>query len=243
MGLKSSTIRFLEKLLKVRIYRSTPRGLDHFSDIRSAFPDFMPLIVFDIGANAGQSAETMLVEFPSSRLFCFEPSKSTYSELQQRHKQSTRVQCFNLALSNEERSAKLELNESSVLRRLVGELDSTGNPTETEDVSLTTIDAFCTEQQISRIDYLKIDTEGHELQVLAGAELMLSSERVCLIELELGMNPENSYHTRFEDAKGLMEQKGYRLFSITEQVAEWPCQQQHLRRVNAVFASSTMIYK
>jgi FkbM family methyltransferase len=243
MGLKSGIIRFLEKLMKVRIYRSTPRGLDQFSDIRSAFPEFTPLTVFDIGANVGQSAETMLVEFPSSSLFCFEPSQSTFKELQERFRVSTRVQCVNLALSNGERSAKLELNESSVLRRLVGEPNSAGNPTKTEDVSLTTIDAFCAEQQITTIDYLKIDTEGHELQVLAGAELMLNSERIRLIELELGMNPENSYHTKFEDAKELMEQKGYRVFSITEQVAEWPSRQQHLRRVNAVFACSSMISK
>jgi len=194
MGLKSSVRRFLEKVLQAKIYRfgprGVPRGLDLFSDIQRAFPDFEPLIVFDVGANVGQSAEKMLIKFPSSHIFCFEPSRSTFSDLQERLKERTRVQCFNFAISSEQSSGKLELNKMSVMRRLVGESNSEGISTKTENVSLITIDAFCAEQQISRIDYHKVDTEGHELQVLAGAELMLSSDKINLIELELGMNPE-----------------------------------------------------
>ena len=47
-----------------------------------------------------------------------------------------------------------------------------GTPT-TAKIDLTTIDTYCAEHNINRIDFCKIDVECHELGVLLGAERML----------------------------------------------------------------------
>lgn len=230
-----------EHIFSVKIYRSTPRGVDPAADIRKAFPDFRVKTVFDIGANVGQSADIFLQEFPDARIWSFEPSRSTFDQLQDRFKGEPRVSCCNYAMSDHVGSADMERTDESDLRRLVAENGENDQPEAIESVKLITLDAFCTDHNVDRIDYLKIDTEGHELQVLAGADRMLDKNAVAILELELGMNPDNRRHTRFEDAKAVLEAKGYRVFAITEQTAEFPTKQPHLRRVNAVFASGMLI--
>lgn len=51
-------------------------------------------------------------------------------------------------------------------------------------VQLTTIDAFCIQENISSIDFLKIDTEGHELSVLDGAKEMIGNGAVTVVQFK-----------------------------------------------------------
>ncbi len=56
----------------------------------------------------------------------------------------------------------------------------------TEDVVVTTADDYAAVHQISHVDLLKVDAEGHELHVLRGAERLLAEERVGLVQFEFG---------------------------------------------------------
>ena len=51
-------------------------------------------------------------------------------------------------------------------------------------VELDTLDNFCKLNDIERIDFLKIDVEGHELRVLEGATELLASKKVDIIQFE-----------------------------------------------------------
>jgi len=57
---------------------------------------------------------------------------------------------------------------------------------EAETVTVQTIDAFSDEQGIDRVDFLKLDVEGHELEVLKGAEQRLTTDRISAIQFEFG---------------------------------------------------------
>jgi FkbM family methyltransferase len=50
-------------------------------------------------------------------------------------------------------------------------------------VRLTTLDAICAEEGISRVDHLKLDIEGAELQALRGAEKTLAMTRRIVMEV------------------------------------------------------------
>jgi len=72
-----------------------------------------------------------------------------------------------------------------------------------EQVQVRTIDRFCETEKIQRIDFLKIDVEGHELSVLRGAERMLTSGAISMIQFEFG--PANIYsRTYFYDFWSLL---------------------------------------
>ncbi|WP_108893072.1 FkbM family methyltransferase [Palleronia abyssalis] len=51
-------------------------------------------------------------------------------------------------------------------------------------VKTTTIDAFCAEHGIDRIDFIKIDAEGHDYSVLEGASKLLDNEGVDAVQFE-----------------------------------------------------------
>jgi hypothetical protein len=103
-------------------------------------------------------------------------------------------------------------------------------------------DDFCTEHAIAEIGFLKIDAEGHDLEVLRGFRARLKDARIDLVEAEVGMNPENRLHAPFASVKTYLERRGYRLFLIYEQAFDTPFSGRAvLRRGNAVFVSPKLI--
>jgi FkbM family methyltransferase len=202
----------------------TPRGFDLFHDLKP-----WPMqVVFDVGANAGQSAKKYLSNFPEALIYSFEPVADTFAGLVATFSRQPRVKPFRLALGSTDGQTRMATDAGpSDMFRVRGD----GN----ETVEMQTLDGFCHDHNIGHIDFLKIDTEGHDLEVLKGATRLLQSARVSAIQVEAGMNPGNDWHVPMEALKGFLESMGYYLFAIYEQVEEWPTGKPHLRRSNLVF--------
>ena len=60
-----------------------------------------------------------------------------------------------------------------------------------ENVKLITLDSYFKNQNIQGNIYIKIDTEGHEFQVLEGSQQFLSQDLDIVIQLELNFGIEN----------------------------------------------------
>ena len=54
----------------------------------------------------------------------------------------------------------------------------------TEAVDLVTLDAYCSEVGIDQVDFVKTDTEGHDMAVLLGAERKLTAQKVGIWQFE-----------------------------------------------------------
>ena len=148
-----------------------------------------------------------------------------------------RVDCANLALGAAAGQGTLNVTRTSTTSHLERGAQSVA-PEEIvaqQPVAVQTLDAFCRDKAIESIDYLKIDAEGSDLDVLRGAEGLLSSGAIYLIECECGMHPGNKVHVPFEAVKAHLEAHSYRVFGIYEQSSEWLERKPFLRRVNALF--------
>jgi len=110
-----------------------------------------------------------------------------------------------------------------------------------QEVDLKSVDNFCYEHHIENISFLKVDTEGYDLEVLKGAENMLKNQAAAILQVEAGMSFRNALHTPFEELKAHLEHRQYVLFGIYEQVREWTKNEPHLRRANLVFISEQVI--
>jgi len=243
MSLKSNLKKLAERLTSTHIYRELPRGIDNIQDIAEWLPMYRVDIVFDVGANVGQSSKIYLARFPSSHIYCFEPVRDTFHQLQDNLKGNERVDCYPLALGSSKSKGKMVLQGSSAMFFLLGQSKESplNNNVTTESVDIITLDEFCDNKKIDQINYLKIDTEGGDLDVLKGAAKMLTEQRIDLVEVEAGMNPGNIRHVPFEALKEFLESHRYFLFGIYEQVNEWPAREPHLRRINPIFISHRMI--
>jgi hypothetical protein len=78
---------------------------------------------------------------------------------------------------------------------------------------MITVDSYC-ENKIDRIDFMKIDVEGHEFEVLKGAVNMINDSRVSMIQFEF--NEFNIFSkTFFRDYYRIL--KDYKLYRIMPQ--------------------------
>lgn len=218
---------------------SLQRSSDQWRDIdqalgRHPFHNFV-----DVGANVGQSIEAMLRFRSDARIWAIEPNAEVHQQLSAKFQGNPRVDCSRLALGACEGRGTLHLtrtSSTSFLERGDGAPSvATDQIVAQQSVEVATLDAFCRRKGIERIDYLKIDAEGSDLDVLRGAEHLLQSAKVFLVECECGMHPGNKVHVPFETIKAHLEARNYRVFGLYEQSSEWLERKPFLRRVNALF--------
>jgi FkbM family methyltransferase len=244
MNLKSSVKKLVEQMTGTQILRSIPHGIDPARDIAKSLLKYRAEVVFDVGANIGQSSKDYLNKFPNAHIYCFEPVSDTFRQLQNNLEGNERVDCFQLAFGSAKGSGEMVLQgESDMFFLLDSSKESlTNSSVLTESVNIVTVDEFCQKKGIDCISYLKIDTEGGDLEVLKGAVQMLAEQRIDCVQVEAGMNPNNSRHAPIEFLKEFLESYKYFLFGIYEQTSEdWFNGRPHLRRTNLLFISYNVI--
>jgi FkbM family methyltransferase len=240
MNLRSIVKKLVEKLTGTHILRSVPHGVDLVQDIANFLPRYRADIIFDIGANVGQSSKLYLTKFPNSHIYCFEPVSDTFHQLQNNLKDNQRVSCYQIAFGSTKGRGKMVIQGDSDEFFLLDRFKESpiNSSVLTESVEIVTLDEFCHMKGIDRISYLKIDTEGGDLEVLKGAAKMLTEQRIDCVQVEAGMNPSNHKHVPLEFLKKVLESHRYFLFGIYEQVSEkWLNGEPHLRYANLLFIS------
>ena len=222
--------RFARNIAKAAVRR--PRGFDLFHDLARIIP--AAKVVFDVGANVGQSTERYLKEFPRATIFSFEPVPSTFEKLvaniEKGNSIATRSRFLPemCGLGAVASTARMKTNDGP---SDMFNITDDGN----EEIRLSTVDLWG--DVVSHIDFMKIDTEGHDLEVLKGSENMLREKRITAIQVEAGMHPGNERHIPLEVFKSHFESRGYLLFGFYDQVEEFYTNEPHLRRSNPVFVA------
>jgi FkbM family methyltransferase len=233
--------RIVEKVTKLHIYRVLPRGINELYDIKALLPKSTLNVIFDVGANIGQSSKQYIAWYPNARIYSFEPVSSVYNKLQNNMRKYDNILTFQLAFSSAKGQANISCDSlSSECNSLVANNISKFKAN-SEIVNLDTIDEFCNRENIVKIDFLKVDTEGHDLEVLKGAEKMLSKQMINMVQVEAGMNPKNNKFVSYDQFKNYLENMGYYLFGIYEQVNEHYNGEPQLRRSNLVYISDNVI--
>jgi FkbM family methyltransferase len=147
-----------------------------------------------------------------------------------------RTTCHRLALGD--RAGRLRLREAGTMTKVLGPAENV--PLAGDgffDAEATTLDLLARGFRQPRISILKIDVEGYEAEVLAGAEGLLAAEAIDLIYVEAGMDPQGTQQTYYRTLEDRLRQHRYRLFRIYEQMHEWQEDSPFLRRTNLAFLS------
>lgn len=179
-------------------------------------------IVFDVGANDGRTALRLMRHLPvPPRIFSFEPVSSTYRVLVERTGSYPNIRCFQLALGAETGAKPIYLNAISAMNSVdPGSNPDWGRQESTESVQMTTLDRMVRELGIGRIHLLKIDVEGHDLEVLRGGEDALGTGKVDFIQIECGISPGRT--PSLEEVRAYLGAFDYHLYSIDNQARGRP---------------------
>lgn len=242
MSLRSRVREWAESILNVRIFSVLPHGVDLFADLRRLIPSYTPSVVLDIGANVGQSVHEVRDAYPYSEIWCLEPSSKYFTQLESKFRDDPKVRCFRLAAGDFNGIASMTTDAQSTMNRVV--LDSGADPAqELEQVQACTIDSFCDQHQLRKVNLMKVDVEGHDLHVLRGAREFLRDHLADVLVVEAGMSVPPDTQVPFAALHKEISQHGYLPFGVYEQVHEWKRAQPSLRRINIAYLSRELAYR
>lgn len=208
--------RLLEMLTGYKFIRQQyfPAGANLFLDINNRFSQSEIKVIFDIGANSGQSLGKFKSAYPGAMIYSFEPVKATFEKLKQAAANHPNVVCEQFAMGSKTGSATIFLEVNSEWNSLIEINEKSDKPTEIIEVQ--TVDEYVKLHEISRIDILKSDTEGFDLEVMKGAVESLKQKRVSFIYVETAINGHDMRHTHLNKLAEFLEPLGYYFYHLYE---------------------------
>ena len=120
--------------------------------------------------------------WPDAEIYCFEPEPEYVEQLSQRATANPRLHVCAALLGAEQHPAQayhFHLGASSVLPNAVRAASAVDKR---RSARMITLDGYCREHRLSP-DFLKIDVQGYELEVLKGAEQVLAGIEVVFTEV------------------------------------------------------------
>jgi FkbM family methyltransferase len=184
-------------------------------------PSDRDLLIFDVGAHVGEWTTYLLDECRASgldrvRTVCFEPCPDS-RPLLERAVRDADVTVIPQAASDTVGAVDLHITGGGVSS--LYEQDT--RPTvRVARVQTTTLDSFCDDAGIEHIDLVKVDTEGHEIAVLRGANRLLEHRAIGVVQFEYNHRWVMS-RAFLRDAFALLAPLGYRLGKVTPRGIEF----------------------
>ena len=171
-------------------------------------------VIFDVGANKGEWSLLMSQLFPQAQLYLFEPQPRCRLAIV--NKQLNNMELIPYAASSTVRKAQIYTTPAtSGIASLHPRQDTYFEQYDfvTMDIQTTTIDNVIRDRQLDRVDFLKMDIEGHELDALKGAEQSLKSKKIKALSFEFGSGNINS-RTFFRDFWDLLHPLNYKIYRL-----------------------------
>ncbi len=171
-------------------------------------------MVVDVGANVGTWTLEALKSFPGAQIHAFEPSAVAFAALAAAVGGETRVSLEQMALGDENGEAVLyaDVSGSGLASLSKRRLDHLGlDFSYEEQVEVMTLESWSRSRGIGKVDVLKLDVEGHEMDVLRGAGTLLESMSVVQFEFG-GCNIDS--RTFFQDFWYLLSESGFKIYRL-----------------------------
>jgi FkbM family methyltransferase len=179
--------------------------------------------ILDVGAHVGQTCERYHGLFPNARVYSFEPFLETFEQLRLNVTKFGNATAIPYAIGKAEGTRDFYCNGASYTNSLfaareeavlwVEPFDQIRNVGKIQ-VSTTTLDIFCRQHDIERVDILKLDIQGGELEAFQGAVGLLEREAIQLIYTETMFVPVYTGQPLFHDLSAFLADYGYALYNL-----------------------------
>ncbi len=181
-------------------------------------------IVVEAGAHDGEDTYHMSQLWPEGIIYAFEPDPRTYLELESNLASCKNVYTFPIALGAYEGTTNFYLSKPTATYGIAGQSSLFPDNPETWPwpwvemekepitVSITTLDAWAEKQGIKKIDFLWIDMQGSEFQMLQTCPNILKT--ITAIKTEYSTQEYYKGTVLFDELKTFLEEEGFQLIEI-----------------------------
>lgn len=220
----------------------SPHG-DAFGTLKHLCGDKAEPVIFDVGAYQGLVSLRFHELFPKARIFSFEPFASSFESAKKNTEHVPQIECFNFGLSDTDGPLHFHQNKGKATNSLLesnpeaqkswgtGVLDTE----EVVEVEMKKLDTFLAEKGIEQVDLLKIDVQGAEYLVMAGAREACEKGRISTIYSEVIAQPTYLGQRRFDKGLSTFYEAGFDLVNFFDVSVR---NDGVLRQVDAVFRKS-----
>jgi FkbM family methyltransferase len=137
-------------------------------------------VIVDIGANLGAASVYFSLLYPNATIYSVEPQKEPFEILVRNTSSNPNNKVFNFGLFNATQESTIHHSWADSSTASIGK--SWLNTQETERINLKDAGEWIQEQNIEKIDVLKIDTEGCEVPILSRLTTLIPKTQVIYIE-------------------------------------------------------------
>ena len=169
-------------------------------------------VIFDVGANIGTIANWFAER--CKEVHAFEPYPENIETIREQNnlRRTENMILQPLALGKEKSVMQLHVKGFHGHHSLG---DAANSPTIKKlEVQVSSIDSYCSENKIQKIDFLKIDVEGFEEDVLLGASELLATKKIGLILFEIREKILTSVSRKSSDVFTPLLNNGYQIISL-----------------------------
>ncbi|MBH8573087.1 FkbM family methyltransferase [Nostocaceae cyanobacterium CENA369] len=179
-------------------------------------------VIFDLGANVGRTVGRYKDIFPQATIFGFEPFIEPFSQMENTFQNVEKIRLYNMAVSNINSNINFFLNkanETNSLLPITKEWDKyfgedIATQAGTVEVKTTTLDTFCKQAGVDKIQILKMDIQGAELMALEGAINLLANQSINLIYTEVMFAKFYENQASFYKIYELLEKHNFVLYGL-----------------------------
>ncbi|HEY6504857.1 MAG TPA: FkbM family methyltransferase [Chitinophagaceae bacterium] len=168
-------------------------------------------IIFDIGANIGQTSLTMWKSLKHCRIYSFEPYPETYQKMLKNislNNARKSIIPVDIALGSKEEEVAMfqhcEVNSGS--NTIV--FDDLSNKSGLKKIRMMSLDQYVNNAGLERMDFIKIDVEGFEYEVLCGAVETLAKWKPSLF-VEIDDNNLSEHGSSVNQVIEKLKEMGY----------------------------------
>ncbi|MGC9157381.1 MAG: FkbM family methyltransferase [Terracidiphilus sp.] len=212
-------MEFLRKFLRSLGYDLVPYPPSDWARAREALLRVLDRLaidcVLDVGANRGQYGDQLREIGYKGWILSFEPVRASFEVLARHAAASPPWKAFPCALGASDGQAEMQIGESHFLNSFLVPLGPSktlpmNRAIGTETVELRRLDSIfteCMEGVAARRIYLKLDTQGYDLEVLRGAERVL--DHVLGAQTELSFVPIYHGMPNYAESLNEFERRGF----------------------------------
>lgn len=195
---------------------------DPIEVIRGLFPSAVPVTFLDVGANQGLVSRRILDIFPDATVHAFEPSPDMFPHLQRRASAHPGIVAHQLAVGARDGEATMHITQNPLLSSLLpmcadGMLayGEAGGWSRAVKVRCVRLDEWAASEGVARVEAMKIDVQGLELEVLRGATRLLQNGVICVMS-EAQLVPEYEGAATFSQIDQFLNSLGFVLYQMHE---------------------------
>lgn len=170
---------------------------------------FSPSAAIDVGAYSGEWTRTLLRLFPSTRVLMIEPQDVKKAELEMLCSSHSGLALATVLLGPKV-AEHVGFYEGDTASSVLQDANHDSPPSRV--LPMTTLDIVIEEKKFPAPDFIKLDVQGYEIEVLKGASRALKSAQVVLMEVNL--IPINRGAPLVHDAVGYMADRGFRVYDV-----------------------------